>query len=639
MFSKKSILVISVLAIFCLCISGISATGINDTNSYVINQVDNSQVNLNNSVYENSNENVLTDRDSSFDVDNSTFFNYFGQDGFLNNTVVPEGSTVNLHGNFANITTSDGNVLDGFTFDYKVTVNGINATIYDTSISLANDGITLNNLSFINSKQDASIIIGGNNNIVNGICINQSTKNTDSYGIYIDSVSNISLTNNNILFNGNNGAKTFNFPIYISDASNILIENNSIDNKVPSVPLGYDSNYNVICYKGGIAIISSNKTSLKNNKIETIYNNVLGSYDTLYNVFVKGSSTDFVNNTIVTTGNSYVYGVNVNGIVSYGSDGSFMTYPSSLVFDNNTVIVNANNYANGIYVNGPSTANITNNYINSTGVSVSYPIASAAWSGAANVNYINNTIYGLANSVYGIELMGTNETVISNNITEDGNYTLGIGSSGDINGLVIKDNNIVLNGLGLSKPTTGDSILSDNIGIVIYKNSGIIEGNNISSSGYYGINLTSTSNNTVINNNVITNNTVGDYAVYNNGNNIVKNNTPIKNQSSIKIDVDNDGNIIVNLIDSNGNPISEANIKYAVNGTELGTITTDKKGMANITDLNGKLIFAVNYEGNKYFFGSNASDSFILVKKAPERLATNIVSSDFSQTAVDFYHG
>ena len=639
MFSKKSILIISILAIFCLCISGISATEINDTNSNLISQSDNSQMNLNNSVYEDSNENVSEDNTNSFDVDNSTFFNYFGQDGFLNNTVVPEGSTVNLHGNFANITTSDGNILDGITFDYKVTVNGINATIYDTTVSLANDGIILNNLNFINSKQDAAIIIGGNNNAVNGVYINQSTKGIDSYGIYIDSVSNINLTNNNILFNGNENKTTTNFPIYINDASNILIENNSIDNNVPSVPLGYDSNYNVICYKGGIAVISSNKTSLKNNKIKTTYNNVSGSYDTLYNIFIKGSNTSLINNTIITTGNSYVYGVNINGIVSYGNDGSFMIYSSSFILDNNTIIVNGNNYANGIYVNGPSNGNITNNYINSTGITVSYPIASAAWSGAANVNYINNTIYGLANSVYGIELMGTNETVISNNITGDGNYTLGIASSGDINGLIIKDNNIILNGLGLSKPTTGDSISSDNIGIVVYKNSGIIEGNNISSSGYYGINLTSTSNNTVINNNIIANNTVGDYAVYNNGNNTVKDNIPIKNQSNIKIDIDDNGNIILNLTDSNGNPIPEANIKYAINGTEIGTITTDKKGIANITDLEGKLIFTVKYEGDKYFFGSDVYDSFILVKKAPERLATVIVSSDFSQTAVDFYHG
>ena len=58
MFSKKSILIISILAIFCLCISGISATEINDTNSNLISQSDNSQMNLNNSVYEDSNENV-----------------------------------------------------------------------------------------------------------------------------------------------------------------------------------------------------------------------------------------------------------------------------------------------------------------------------------------------------------------------------------------------------------------------------------------------------------------------------------------------------------------------------------------------------------------------------------------------------
>ncbi|OWT33869.1 hypothetical protein BGI41_00010 [Methanobrevibacter sp. 87.7] len=637
---KKSILIFSILAIFFLCISGISATDLNDTNSNTVNQVNNAQIDLNNSVYENSNIDVLSENeDMSFDVENNTFFNYFTQDGFLNKDIVPEGSTFNLKGNFSNITNSDGNVLDGITFDFKVNINGINATIYDTSICLANDDITLNNLKLINSEQDSAIMVGGNNITINNVSINQSNKNSDSYGIYVDSVSNVNIINNNIVFNGNTRNKTYNFPIYVSDSSDILIENNSINNTVPSVPLDYDTYYNVICYNGGISIISTNKVSFKNNKINTTYSDSIGSYDTLYNIFVKGvSDFDMLNNVIITNGNSYVYGVNINGISMYDDDGDFISSPSTFILDNNTINVNSNNYANGIYVNGPSTGNITNNHISSTGVGVSYPIASAAWSGAVNVNYINNTIYGLANSVYGIELMGTNETVISNNITADGNYTLGIGSSGDKNGLIIKDNNIILNGLGLSNPTTGDSIESANIGIVIYKNNGIIEGNNISSTGYYGINLTSTTKNTVTNNNIIANNTVGDYAVYAVEDNTVNNNNPIKNQSNIKIDIDDYGNILVNLFDSNGNPIPDANIIYSVNGTEVGTITTDKKGIANVTGLEGKIYFTANFTGNKYFFESSASDNFIIVKKSP-RLATNIVSSDFTQTAVDFYNG
>ncbi|MGN1362769.1 MAG: hypothetical protein ACI4VU_03475 [Methanobrevibacter sp.] len=107
--------------------------------------------------------------------------------------------------------------------------------------------------------------------------------------------------------------------------------------------------------------------------------------------------------------------------------------------------------------------------------------------------------------------------------------------------------------------------------------------------------------------------------------------------SKTTIDVDDNGNIIIKLTDAEGNPISNASVKSLINDTNSNTFITDDNGVANITSLTGKFKFTAIFNGNDEFLGSNESDNLLIIPKT--RTATNIVSSDFSQTAVDFYHG
>ncbi|OWT32776.1 hypothetical protein BGI41_05900, partial [Methanobrevibacter sp. 87.7] len=105
--------------------------------------------------------------------------------------------------------------------------------------------------------------------------------------------------------------------------------------------------------------------------------------------------------------------------------------------------------------------------------------------------------------------------------------------------------------------------------------------------------------------------------------------------SSIIISVDENKTVVISLIDNENNPITNAELKYSINGTSVGTLITDENGLAYINNLNGEFRIFVNYEGNETFSGSNAS-SLIVIKK---KLDTSITCSNMTQTAVDFYHG
>jgi len=117
----------------------------------------------------------------------------------------------------------------------------------------------------------------------------------------------------------------------------------------------------------------------------------------------------------------------------------------------------------------------------------------------------------------------------------------------------------------------------------------------------------------------------------------IETNVSVLKISKTTIDVDDNGNIIVKLTDAEGNPISNASVKSLINDTNSNTFITDDNGIVNITSLTGKLRFTAIFNGNDEFLGSNESDNLLIIPKT--RTTTTIVSSDFSQTAVDFYHG
>ncbi|MGN0094058.1 MAG: hypothetical protein ACI37V_06370, partial [Methanobrevibacter sp.] len=103
--------------------------------------------------------------------------------------------------------------------------------------------------------------------------------------------------------------------------------------------------------------------------------------------------------------------------------------------------------------------------------------------------------------------------------------------------------------------------------------------------------------------------------------------------STTSIDV-NGKNIIISLKDNENNPISNANLVYSINGTNLHMVTTDGNGIVNITGLYGNFNLTAIYAGNDTYSGSNSSKLIAISK-------TNAVihASGMTQYAVDYYNG
>jgi len=92
-------------------------------------------------------------------------------------------------------------------------------------------------------------------------------------------------------------------------------------------------------------------------------------------------------------------------------------------------------------------------------------------------------------------------------------------------------------------------------------------------------------------------------------------------------------NVTLTLCDENGNPISGANITYAIDGVSNATVSDDN-GSFVIVAASGAEIF-VDYAGSDDYVGSN-----ITIKLAtPQRQSTVIVGEDFTQYALDYNSG
>ena len=112
-----------------------------------------------------------------------------------------------------------------------------------------------------------------------------------------------------------------------------------------------------------------------------------------------------------------------------------------------------------------------------------------------------------------------------------------------------------------------------------------------------------------------------------------------KSDSKFSFNSDKNGNIIITLTGINGTTINNATIDYLINGDMVSTVlVTDENGNAQINNLTGSNNITVIYKGNDDYLGTNSS-IYVVVAPKPERIATQIVSSDFNQTAVDYYKG
>lgn len=388
---------------------------------------------------------------------NSTFFDYFDENGMLLPTVT--NKTLIFVGEFSHLGVSAITITD------PIRLVSNNAVLKDIAISIAGNNVVVDGFTFVSTLENVIEVYGNNVSIINNKFNSGLVQNKNNVLIYATEVADLTIKNNTLTFKGTNTGSTINGVINLEDVNNTIISDNKIDAEIPSAATSYGPgpDYAAI-YSSYLIQVKGNNNKILNNELSLKYSSVLGSYDSLYAIIVSGSNSVVSKNSIKGTGNKYIYGITADGI-------------NVNLTDNNITVFNSNYAANGISLNSPYTGVISNNIINLTAKSVVYGTNDY---GTVSALYKGNKFILSSNSVYGMELMGTDEKAIGNTIIAKGNYTLGIAAS--TNGKVnISNNDISINGAGLGTPTAGDTITSANIGIYLAgsPSEAIVSGNKI----------------------------------------------------------------------------------------------------------------------------------------------------------------
>ena len=480
-------------------------------------------------------------------------------------------------------------------------------------------------------------------------------------------------TINNTIFTNNSGC--YGAGIYIGPKSttngNLNVNNCTFTNNTALFGNGIFLDYNTIA--------TINNSNFKNNKANGIGSpgtnaNSGAAISTSIHKELTITNTNFTNNTAKEGG-------------AIKADGG-ITKINNCTFTNNT----ATDIAGALIINNKGKAQITNtSFTNNT----AYNAGGALYDDTnetiyqENNTYTNNTPTNIGSKKYNLGISVDNISYNENAeikiaLTDKNNNTLSQSITVIVNGneyeVDVTDGNgvLTLNNLAAGKYTVIASLKSNNTELtskyveftvrkatpaITVTGADISYGNDetvivtLTGVNNTGLNdtITLTINNTEYNittidgvgSAVISNLSAGTYnvnVVYIGNDNYTSTNGKSEFEVSpmatkLNVDFDSKANIIVRLVDANGNPISNANISYLINNTEvIPVLVTDENGNAQINDLTGNNYITLIYGGNNNYLGTNSSKYVVMVPK-PERIASQIISSDFKQTAVDYYKG
>ncbi len=340
----------------------------------------------------------------------------------------------------------------------------VNAVISDNKIGSSNKA-----LSFIMSDN----IVASNNLIV--VTRYNSNNATDLIGIYADSVSNLTLNNNNVTYVGSTNGSAKDRAVQIIASPNANINNNNFTINLVSCDIDWYAPNAPVVFSEGIEIKGSDNAKFTNNIINItsdefcIIDKTYGvGYDTIYGIDVNSNNILIADNKIDIAGGNYSYALVASGKFN--------------ISKNNITVEPNGPYANGINIEGPANGVIENNNINvkANDIGTAYPI----YGGMANpdnmvIDIKNNNISGDGYFVCGIETAGKEITVENNNIDLTGNYTMGIGSVADK--LVATNNNISAQGSNVGNLSIWEGMGVETVGIKSLRGNVVINDNNITS--------------------------------------------------------------------------------------------------------------------------------------------------------------
>lgn len=505
---------------------------------------------------------------------------------FIDNGTITGNTIKSLGSNEGTAGTGDGMVHIEST---AISVNG------DTLISGNDLTSTSIGINLVDYGDAGSIVVDGNK-----ITVTANNDTVANYAIYSNAMDTLNVTNNKITFKGKSNGATDSNAISIIGVDDVVISNNTID---ATLTAGQGS---------AINMANCPDATVSENTIDFGYEGYAnwGSNDV---VFV-GNGCDnakIINNEISALGSTYVYGIK--------------TYAQNFTIENNNVVVESDvKYACGINPDVGASGVVNKNDVSVSGLGTVYGIYSGMWKGMSpvTVNYTNNVISGNGFFACGIELGGAKENAVANNITLEGNYTIGVAlykyAQDTIDSTII-GNNIDSNGVSIGNASDDkyyDAVGIETTGIKIASGNVTIADNNVRTAGDYAVNLTG-SNATLTNNYLAAKKTVGPNSIVNGENAAISGSGPELKTIISAVDLYTtygDGIYYVSLKDENGDPIKNATVFLTID-TEIINETTDDNGVATFLVDEwpaGDYLVGVSYDGNATY-GPKAIKGFISI--------------------------
>lgn len=473
---KKTIILLLTLTVLVISTSIVSASDTNNTTTHdkqVItantthtnHTIQNYQKTVNNKQIKKTSQNHI--------INNTTYDNYFDEDGVIYNDAVKDNDTLTITGTITN--------KNFYIEDLSLNIEGNNATLIESTIEAIGKPITVSNITINNTDTRNSAII-----------------------FYS---SNCTLQNSRIITNTTKDVKA----VYIV-GNNTTIKNNIITVGGPSDEIDWYSDPD-LARTLAVAIVSNNNL-IKNNTITTYRTISKISYGSIESITIQGSISGnraenniIEDNIITTTTTDYAYGINLGQNINNNT------------IRNNIINTTGNNFADSIQAfSAVNYLIITGNNITSTSNNFSDGIAVSKDNMAGKtmnniITYNNMHITGYTSTLIDIGNLEYS-TIAYNNGTINSTYPYGFNIKGDNN--TIQDNNINLTSNHTNM--TGIHLTSSN--------NNNITNNTINTNTNYAVILTDSDNN-MIKNNYLYGVNKADKSVLNKGNNIIQNNKPI----------------------------------------------------------------------------------------------------------------
>ena len=401
---------------------------------------------------------------TSYNVTNDTFFLFFDDEGSLRYGF--SGDTLTFIGEFSNL-------VDEIFIKVPATLLSDNATFNNIALSVGSDNVTVDGFNFIGEDSAIYIYDSANIKILNNNLNITGYDDWNNVGIKLYCSDNVLIDNNTIVFTVITNDTYKNIAIYADYSDDLTLSNNMIVASLPARPINWVSG---TVYSQAVLLDDCDGAVLFNNTIAAKGNDQISTYDTVYAVHIIGDNTTVIGNIIGIIEAPYGYALVISG-ENFNITGNMIAAGENAT------------YACGIEVDGPSNGVIDNNEIYAMGESA-YGIYTANWNGNVRTDIINNSVYVVAVTGFGMSLSGSEASVVNNYIGMAGNFTTGIAAAVDM--VFITNNTIIAYGSDVGTPAGYDMMGIETIGIHTVSGDALVKYNNITSNGVFAVEIEGT---------------------------------------------------------------------------------------------------------------------------------------------------